>query len=59
MVQPVELSADGGRGALPTTEGELRHLPAEWLARYNKQIFGPMYVAGVVFLVVRWASATA
>jgi len=34
------------------------YLP-EWLARYNKQIFGPLYVAGVVFLVVRWASAAA
>jgi hypothetical protein len=34
------------------------YLP-EWLARYNKPIFGPLYVAGVVFLVVRWASETA
>ena len=32
------------------------YLP-EWLARHNKQIFGPLYVGGVVFLVVRWVSA--
>jgi hypothetical protein len=30
------------------------YLPA-WLARYNKQIFGPLYVAGVVFAFARWA----
>ena len=29
------------------------YLP-EWLARYNKQIFGPMYVAGVAYTVVRY-----
>ncbi len=34
------------------------YLP-EWLAKYNKEIFGPLYAAGVVFLVVRWAAATA
>jgi hypothetical protein len=32
------------------------YLP-EWLARYNKEIFGPLYVAGVVFLAVRWFGA--
>jgi len=32
------------------------YLP-EWLARYNKEIFGPLYVAAVVFLAVRWFSA--
>ena len=26
------------------------YLP-EWLARYNKQIFGPLYAAGVAYLV--------
>ena len=31
------------------------YLP-EWLARYNKEIFGPLYVAAVVFLAVRWFS---
>lgn len=25
-----------------------------WLARYNKHIFGTLYVAGIVFAVVRW-----
>jgi hypothetical protein len=28
----------------------------EWIARYNKEIFGPLYLAGVVFLLVRWAA---
>lgn len=32
------------------------YLP-EWLARYNKEIFGPLYLAGVVLLVVRWVGA--
>ncbi len=34
------------------------YLP-EWLARYNKEIFGPLYLAGVVFLAMRWLSAAA
>ena len=34
------------------------YLP-EWLARYNKEIFGPLYLASVVFLVVRWVGAGA
>lgn len=25
-----------------------------WLARYNREIFGPLFVAGIVFLVVCW-----
>jgi hypothetical protein len=29
------------------------YLP-EWLASHNKSIFGVLYVAGVVFTVVRW-----
>jgi len=33
------------------------YLP-EWLARYNKEIFAPLYLAGVVLLVVRWMGAT-
>jgi polyferredoxin len=32
------------------------YLP-EWLARYNKQIFGPLYVAGVTYLVMRYLGA--
>ena len=32
------------------------YLP-EWLARYNKEIFGPLYLAGVALLVVRWVGA--
>ena len=27
----------------------------EWLARYNKLIFGSLYVAGVLFALGRWA----
>ena len=34
------------------------YLP-EWLARYNKEIFGPLYLAGVVLLAVRWMAAAA
>ncbi len=26
-----------------------------WIARYNKEIFGPLYVAGVILALVRWA----
>lgn len=25
-----------------------------WLARYNKQIFGPLYVASTIYAVARW-----
>ena len=32
------------------------YLP-EWLARYNKEIFGSLYLAGVVLLAVRWLGA--
>ena len=33
------------------------YLP-EWLAKYNKQIFGPLYVAGIVYAFARWALAS-
>ena len=32
------------------------YLP-EWLARYNKQIFGPLYVAGVAYALARYMGA--
>jgi hypothetical protein len=32
------------------------YLP-EWLAPYNKGIFGPLYVAGIVYLVMRYLGA--
>ena len=32
------------------------YLP-EWLARYNKHVFGVIYVAGVLFAVSRWAGS--
>ena len=33
------------------------YLP-EWLARYNKQIFGPLYGVGLVVLAIRWMAAS-
>jgi hypothetical protein len=33
------------------------YLP-EWLAKYNKHIFGPLYIAGVAFAVAHWARAS-
>jgi hypothetical protein len=30
-----------------------------WLARYNKQIFGGLFLAGLLFTVLRWAAASA
>ncbi len=32
------------------------YLP-EWLARYNKQIFGPLYGAGLLVLAILWVAA--
>jgi hypothetical protein len=32
------------------------YLP-EWLARYNKQIFGPLYAVGVAYLVAMYLMA--
>jgi hypothetical protein len=32
------------------------YLP-EWLARYNKEIFGTLYAVFLVFALVRWARA--
>ena len=29
------------------------YLP-RWLAQYNKEIFGPLYVVGVLFTLYRW-----
>jgi hypothetical protein len=29
----------------------------EWLARTNKEVFGGLYLAGVVYLIVRWWAA--
>ena len=34
------------------------YLP-EWLARHNTEIFGSLYLAGVVLLAVRWVLAGA
>lgn len=30
------------------------YLP-EWLARYNKEVFGTLYVAGILLTAARWA----
>lgn len=32
------------------------YLP-EWMARHNKEIFGGLFVAGILFTVVRWGFA--
>jgi len=29
------------------------YLP-EWLAKYNKEIFGPLYIAGVMYTLILW-----
>jgi hypothetical protein len=55
------------RGRCPLTDVAARYtdqraanfdiyLP-EWLARYNKEIFGTLFVLGEVFLVLRWFNA--
>src|SRR5262245_4549847 len=28
-----------------------------WLARHNKQLFGTLYLAGIVYTVIRWRGA--
>lgn len=33
------------------------YLP-EWLARYNKEIFGTLLVAGLAYAVLRWMAST-
>ena len=27
-----------------------------WIARYNKQIFGPLFVAGILFTAILWST---
>ena len=27
-----------------------------WIARYNKQIFGPLFVAGILLTVIMWST---
>ena len=55
------------RGRCPLTDVAARHtaeraanfdiyLP-EWLARYNKEIFGTLFVLGELFVVLRWFNA--
>jgi len=34
------------------------YLP-RWIAQYNKEIFGPLYVVGVLFTLYRWSTASA
>ena len=34
------------------------YLP-RWLAKYNKHVFGTLYVAGAVYALLAWARATA
>jgi len=55
------------RGRCPLTDVAARHtderaanfdiyLP-EWLARYNKESFGTLFVLGALFVVLRWFDA--
>ena len=30
------------------------YLPV-WIAKYNKEVFGPLFVGGTLFTVARWA----
>jgi hypothetical protein len=65
LVEVVVLWLNGWR--CPLTDLAARHtedrranfdiyLP-EWLARYNKQIFGPLYGLGLAVLAIRWMAA--
>lgn len=65
MLEVLVLAANGMR--CPMTGVAARHtaerqdnfdiyLPL-WIARYNKQIFGTLYVVGLVYAVAKWRSA--
>jgi hypothetical protein len=65
LVEVLVLVANGWRCPLTTLASRFtdeRHdnfdiyLPV-WLARYNKLIFGVLYVAGLVFAFVRWRAS--
>lgn len=57
----------GNRWRCPLTSVAARHTPDRrdnfdiylplWLARYNKQVFGALYVGGMAFALVLWLRA--
>lgn len=48
------LTAVAGRYTTERPENFDIYLP-RWLARNNKTIFGSLYVAGLIFVIARWA----
>ena len=65
LVEVLELM--GNRWRCPLTSVAARHTPDRrdnfdiylplWLARYNKQVFGALYVGGMAFALVLWLRA--
>ena len=62
LVECALLAANGGRCPLTNLAARFTedrapnfdiYLPA-WFARYNKTIFGSLFVAGGLFAVIRW-----
>lgn len=67
-IASVAFSAPGNRGRCPLTDVAARHtadrqdnfdiyLPV-WLARYNKLIFGALYLAGVSYTLLKWLGSS-
>jgi hypothetical protein len=50
------LTAVAGRYTHDRRENFDIYLPL-WLAKYNKLVFGTLYLAGIAFALVRWARA--
>ena len=64
-VEVLVLAANDGHCPLTSVAGRFTderrenfdiYLPV-WLARYNRQVFGGLYAAGVLFAWVQWARA--
>lgn len=49
------LTAIAARHTQDRSENFDIYLP-RWLARYNKEIFGPLYVLGIAYTAVKWLS---
>jgi hypothetical protein len=62
FVEVVIRLANPGRGPLPAVAARYPDERADnfdidlplWLARYNKQIFGSIFVAGLLYTLARW-----
>ena len=50
------LTAVAARYTSDRRENSDVYLP-EWLAKHPKQVFGTLYVAGLLFALARWARA--